>query len=435
MRTEAQPCDLRKGDIIDSRYVVDTLLGEGSFGLVYLVYDSYDNTPYALKLLKLWSIPAHETQKLLARFEQEYETALIDSPYLVKSFGYGSLKGNPYILMEYCPGGDILRAIDKGYIYPASAASQILLGLKALHVNGKVHRDLKPENVLIKADGTAALTDFGIAGDRNKRLTERSGNDIPTEHMGTYAFMPPEQVNPRRGDATVLPTTDLFSFGVLIYQLLTGKFPFGRVDTQTELYHYIIRSKNGEWDRDALQEIRDGKQWASVIEACLEPDFTRRVQSADDALRLLPNSGSADLGGIDYRSSAPAVSPVVNGVALRIMQGEEYGKVYYLTDIVRSSGRRILTVGRRGPDSNNMIPLKEEQSNYISRKHCTIEYYPDSDSWIIRDGQWDPGGTSRWRISTNGTYVGAREVQVNGLQLALGDIISVGDAKLRFEGY
>ncbi|MDE6272065.1 MAG: protein kinase [Muribaculaceae bacterium] len=435
MASGALPCDFNTGDIIDSRLVVDSRLGEGSFGMVYRVHDRYDFTPYALKLLKLWTIPAHETQKLLARFEQEYETGLIDSPFLVKASGYGSVNGNPYILMEYCPGGDILQGVRRGFIDLPSAAEEILLGLKALHVNGKVHRDLKPENVLIKADGIAALTDFGIAGDRNKRMTELGVNGIPTEQMGTYAFMPPEQINPRRGDATVLPTTDLFAFGVVIYQLLTGKYPFGTVDSQSELYHYVMRSKNGEWDREALKGVAGGTQWERLIEECLQPDFTRRVQSADDAIGLIPASASRQNRRQENDYAVPAVNPVVNGVALRVMQGEEYGKVYHLTDIIRSTGRRILTVGRQDPDVNNIVSLKEDQSNYISRKHCTLEYYPESDSWIIRDGQWDLGGTSRWRISTNGTYVGAREVPVSGMPLALGDIISVGDAKLRMEGY
>lgn len=433
---ECLPCDFQPGSIIDERYVVDGILGEGSFGIVYRVHDRATNATYALKLLKLWTIPFHEREKLLLRFDQEYETGRINSPYLVQALANGEVNGNPYIVMEFCPGGNLLEGVRSGKIDLTKAASEVLMGLKALHINGKVHRDLKPENVLMKEDGTMALTDFGIAGDRNKRLTERGVNGIPTEQMGTYAFMPPEQVNPRRGDATVLPTTDLFAFGVLIYSMLVGKYPFGTVDKQVELYQYVMRSKNGEWDRSALYAAGAG-DWMRLIEGCLKPDFNERLQSAEAALSYVPQSSARDNVASEMERMAAAVGapPIVNGVALRIMQGEEYGKIYKLTEIVRNTGRRILTVGRIDPEVNNMVAIREDQSNYISRMHCTIEYYPESDSWLIRDGQWDPGEASRWRISMNGTYVGSSDVPVSGLPVNHGDIISVGDAKLRLEGY
>ncbi len=78
------------------------------------------------------------------------------------------------------------------------------------------------------------LTDFGIAGDRNKRMTERNIFGKPNQIFGTYAYMPPEQVNRIQGEATVLPTTDIFSFGVLAFQLLTGSFPFGGLSSHNE---------------------------------------------------------------------------------------------------------------------------------------------------------------------------------------------------------
>ncbi len=435
---ECIPCDFKSGSIIDGTYVVDGILGEGSFGIVYRVHNlrSTVNITYALKLLKLWTIPFHEREKVLLRFDQEYETGRIRSPYLVQSLDKGMVNGNPYIVMEFCPGGDLLEGVKRGKIDLPKAASEILMGLKALHINGKVHRDLKPENVLMKEDGVMALTDFGIAGDRNKRLTERGVNGIPAEQMGTYAFMPPEQVNPKRGDATVLPTTDMFAFGVLMYRMLTGKYPFGSVDTQPELYKYVMRAKEGQWDRNGLLAV-GARDWMRLLDECLKPDFNERLQSAEAALTYVPESSARNNAASEMErvSAAAGAPPIVNGVALRIMQGEEYGKVYYLTDMIRQTGRRILTVGRIDPEVKNMIAIREDQSNYISRMHCTIEYYPESDSWLIRDGQWDSGAPTRWRISMNGTYVGSSDVPVSGLPVNHGDIISVGDAKLRLEGY
>lgn len=425
-------CDFHAGSIIDGKYLVDRPLGEGTFGKVFRVKRKSDGQILALKLLKLWSVEALEREKLLKRFDQEYETGRIESDYLVQSLGKGAVEGNPYILMEYCPGGDLLQGVETGQVDLPKAASEILLGLKSLHVNGKVHRDLKPENVLIKSDGTVALTDFGIAGDRNKRLTERGILGVPKEIFGTYAYMPPEQINPRRGDATVLPTTDIFSFGVMMFQLITCELPFGSLNNESDLYQYVTRGKNGNWNRDVLNRSVRGQKWMPLIDGCLKSDFHIRIQTAEMALSFVPQTHRSVRVVKDVSSEVPKVK---TGIALRVMQGEEFGRIYRLNDLMKSTRKRILTIGRDDADIRNMIPIKETESSYISRKHCTLEYNPSSYTWLLRDGQWDPSCYSKWKVSTNGTFIGSKEVPINGITINIGDIISIGDTKLRVEGY
>ena len=425
-------CDFHTGSIIDGKYTVERPLGEGTFGKVFKVKRNSDNKTFALKLLKLWAVEALEREKLLKRFDQEYETGLIKSDFLVQSHGKGSVEGNPYILMEYCPGGDLLQGVENGTINLATAASEILLGLKTLHSNGKVHRDLKPENVLVKSNGKVALTDFGIAGDRNKRLTERGLLGVPKEVFGTYAYMPPEQVNPKRGDATVLPTTDMFSFGVMIFQLITCELPFGSLNNEADLYQYVTRGKTENWDRNILRRSKDGENWLPLIEGCLKSDFRIRIQSADLALSLVPVLKGSVRIKQEISDNIPSIK---NGIALRVMQGEEFGRIYKLNDLMKSLGKRILTMGRNDEDIRNIIPIKETESSYVSRKHCTLEYNNVNNTWILRDGQWDAFTFSKWKVSTNGTYIGSKEVPMNGVIINLGDIISIGDVKLRVEGY
>ena len=151
--------ELNIGQRIHDRYVVEKVLGEGSFGKVYRVKDM-DGTIYALKLLHLWDVAPDIRQPLMERFEMEFKTGQIGCDYLVQSVDYGKIGGNPYIVMEFCPGGDLTPILGKEIHRIPEICQQILLGLRALHINGKVHRDLKPENVLIKANGVAALTDF-----------------------------------------------------------------------------------------------------------------------------------------------------------------------------------------------------------------------------------------------------------------------------------
>ena len=428
----AQRCSLSMGDAIDGRYTVSKTLGEGSFGMVYAVRDRYGNQ-YALKLLKLWEVPPEIRESLIARFDMEFETARIDSDYLVHSISHGLLVGNPYIIMEYCPGGDLLKQCSRGNVDLTKMAKQVLMGLKALHNRGKVHRDLKPENVLVKGNGDFALTDFGISGDRNKRMTERNVLGKPKQIFGTYAYMPPEQLKPDM-DATVLPTTDIFSFGVMMFQLLTGELPFGPLNAEKDLVTYLRHGRQGNWNPDLLDSTRNGKEWHRLIEGCLVPDFHHRLQNVDSVLELVPHGQRVPVKDVknDFQTT------IRNGVLLRIMQGEEHGRVYLLDDLLRDD-KSILTVGRRDEGVYNDIAITEEQSSYISRKHCTLELDYDIGSWVIRDGQWRFGRNTSggcWHPSTNGTYVNSKDVDTySGMVISPGDIISIGDTKLRVEGY
>ena len=389
-------CDFQPGNVIDGRYSVKKSLGEGSFGAVYLVEDGRGQK-YALKLLRLWEVPAEIRQPLMDRFEMEFKTGQIDCDNLVRSLSYGIVGGNPYIVMEYCPGGDLEPMLGKPDSRTPQICQDILIGLNALHDRGKVHRDLKPENVLFKQNGKAALTDFGISGDRTHRMTQRNIFGKPNQIFGTYAYMPPEQVTRARGGATVLPTTDIFSFGVLVFQLLTGQLPFGTLESHNDLAEYQKRGKDGIWNRGLLQAVPNGQQWSRMIEGCLTPDFKLRLQSVQEVLRLLPQQA-----GSNYRQPVRMV--------------QSYAP---------------LTVGRQ---AGNAITIKSDFSDFMSRFHCTIERDPNSGQWVIRDGQWR-NDQRQWVNSTNGTYINAKPVTPNGFYLKAGDIIAIGDVTMRFENF
>ena len=418
-------CDFNPGDVIDTNYMVKKTLGIGSYGIVYLVTDG-GGTEYALKLLKLWEVPAEIRNPMMARFEMEFQTGQIKSKYLVYSYNQGIVCGNPYIVMEYCPGGDLyqnLSALDL-----LKVACCVLLGLKSLHQSGKVHRDLKPENVLKTRTGDFALTDFGIAGDRTKRMTEMNFVGKPKQILGTYAYMPPEQLNPRR-DATVLPTTDIFSFGVMMYQLITGVLPFGDLNDEKSLIPYLKKAKQGNWDRASLINSPVGKDWYNLIEGCLQPQIQNRLQDVDSVFKTLPLKSQSIIA--DFRDDSFSTE-VINGLLLRVMHGEEYGRIYHLDDIVNQKRNSILLIGRQNVRSVNDIDIREDNSTYISRSHCTLELDYDLGEWVIRDGQWQ---AQEWKRSTNGTFLNSSEVNINGAVIKPGDIISIGETKLRVEAY
>ena len=162
----------------------------------------------------------------------------------------------------------------------------------------------------------------------------------------------------------------------------------------------------------------------------MKPDFKLRLQSVQEVLRLLPQ-----LAGSNYiepvrmiQSYAPQQQ--TRGYQLRILQGEEYGKTYNLTQLA-DTGRRILTIGRQ---QGNAIKIKSDFSDFMSRFHCTIEWDPSSGLWVIRDGQWR-NEYRQWKNSSNGTYVNAKPVTSNGFYLKAGDIIAIGDVTMRFENF
>lgn len=446
----ADRCSFSPGDLIDGKWLVESVLGEGTFGKVFKVTDG--ETDYALKLLKLWEVEMSDRPNLFKRFDREYETGQIKSSYLVHSLDKGNVKGNPYMVMEYCKCGDLRNALKQSRLDLALVGSQILLGLRDLHQNGKVHRDLKPENVLLRDKTHSVLTDFGISGDRNNRLTQRGWRGVPKQIFGTLAYMPPEQMNPPSGNATVLPTTDIFSYGVMMYELIVGRLPFGRFESQSDLPYYVQNGKNGVWDRDSLIKNAIGGDWIQVIEGCLVPDYKNRFQTIDDVIAVMPDTGIREESCNEETYSKEET----NGILLRVMQGEELGKVYNLDDLF-SGNSSIIGIGRATDEIWNNIMIKEQESTYVSRIHCTLEKNVQNNSWIIRDGQYRvqcqiglrlpylypcplcsamcPRDVRQlWKDSLNGTFVNSMRVTKDGVVIHPGDIISIGDVKMRVEG-
>ena len=415
----------KPGDTVLYKYRIIKELGDGTFGQVYKVADVY-NRIYAFKILRLWDVTSETRNELIKRFELEYKTGQIQSKYLVHSIENGIIEGNPYIVMEYCPGGDLAQMIGRQDIDFSQIAYDILCGLRDLHCNGKVHRDLKPENVLFNENNNAVLADFGICGNRDgQRLTTTNWLGKPMQIFGTYAYMPPEQIDRIRGGVTVLPTTDIFSFGVLLYQLLTGKLPFGNLNSIEDLAVYQKKEKAGEWDKTALIRIKDAQLWINIISGCLQPNYKNRLQNAENVIRMLPAAKSYYVKPQNVRKENSV------GALLRVLHGEDFGRIYDIAKLTNKLNRRVLTIGR---NSDNDIQIEENNNIFISRRHSTLECDVNKRNWCIRDGQWS-FEKRQWQPSSNGTFVNSAMVNTKGFYLEPNDIITIGETKLRFEEY
>lgn len=418
-------CDFRIHDWIDGKYKVERVLGHSKYDSKFKVVDK-DGNQYMLKLLKLWLVDPSKQATMSVRSESEITSCMVPSNYLTHIVSKGMVYGNPYLLIEFTPSKDLSRLSLSRRADFGDVLIKILYGLKDLHVNGKVHCNLTSENVLMTDDGRVLLTNYVVLGDRNQSLSEHMNSSSRQMPM-SMAYVAPERYGESH-NATILPTVDIFAFGVLTYQMLTGRLPFGSLNNTLE---YQNRALAGNWNKSILGH--DATKWEPFFDMVLSPAPSKRPKSVDEVINLLPIEHSVSYesaeGSKDFQKATP------NGVLLRVMQGDEFGKVYRLSELSSNGTRRILTIGREDASTFNVIPIREATSTYISRRHCTIELDDMSGKLFVRDGQWDKEAKDNWVSSLNGTFVNSDEVTMDGAEIHPGDIISIGDVKLRVEGY
>ena len=210
-----------RGTLIDGRYTLGELLGSGGMGRVYRAYDGRLQREVALKVM---AEHYAQTPEFVERFRREIRNvASLDHPNVIRVFDSGEAEdGSPYMAMELAPGGTLKDRIrSTGPLAPREAARvalQVAEALGAAHAAGIVHRDVKPENVLLTETGDVKVGDFGIA-----RATEATAMTHTSMILGTAPYLSPEQA---RGEP-VGPSSDLYSLGVVLYESLTGRTPFG----------------------------------------------------------------------------------------------------------------------------------------------------------------------------------------------------------------
>src|SRR5579884_213842 len=264
------------GTLIAGRYRVIALLGRGGMGEVYRATDLTLGQSVALKFLP---DEAAGNMRLLERFHNEVRIARqVSHPNVCRVYDIGEFEGVPFMSMEYVDGEDLAGLLQRIGRLPSDKALEITrklcAGVAAAHERGIIHRDLKPQNVMLNKRGEVVIMDFGLAGVAD----ELQGAEV---RNGTPAYMAPEQL---RGDS-VTAHSDIYSLGLMVYELYTGKRPFSEARSAADLLR-LEESTRPPTITSVAPEVDPAVE--KVIARCLAPDPAQRPATALAIAAALP---------------------------------------------------------------------------------------------------------------------------------------------------
>jgi serine/threonine protein kinase len=389
-------------------YKITDTIAPGGAAIVYKGIAPDGKTPVAIKILRATD------SYIRAKFIEEGPLVRrLDHPHIVKILDYGSENGTYYIVMEYVDGGTLRRLVLGSPLVPSliiPIIGQTCEALSYLHTHGIIHRDIKPENIMLATNVGVKLGDFGIA--KSMRTTKTSEGFI----VGTPYYLPYEMVV----GEPVQPASDIYSLGIVLYEMLTGTCPFSGEPKDVIEMH---RSRKPIPPRQANPNANISPELEAVCLKALEKDVRRRYQNAMDLARALgyqpgmtfevtPLNDLATLPPDFQNSPSPVPLPPPAGAShprgmprLVVIAGNARGK-----EIVLRPGTCVL--GR-----NEVDPTDQG----ISRQH--LEVYVQGNEVAIKDVG-----------STNGTYVHKNRIAAGTLvRLQPGDVIRLGKTLLRLE--
>jgi serine/threonine-protein kinase len=313
------------------RYRVEGKLGEGGMGSVYKAYDLELDRMVALKVIR----PELMTNaEILQRFKQELLLASrISHKHVLRIHDLGEGAGVKFISMAFIQGRNLAEVIQEQKVLPVERAveigKQICQALAAAHHEGVVHRDMKPQNILLDESGCVYVSDFGLAKSLEADALAATAMTSAGQVLGTPRYMSPEQVECGQIDGR----TDIYSFGLMLYEMVTGDLPFQGNSLQLMLGRVQSMPRN-----PTLLNAKLPPYLAGVIMRCLEKDLTRRYQSFSEVLadleasRFTPPGQKPARGGLAHRTK------LVIGAAAIVVAVSTPVVIHYLPAI---SGMRI----------------------------------------------------------------------------------------------
>jgi len=289
------------------KYEVRRQLGRGAMGIVYEGYDPFIQRTVALKTIRKELLDQDQAQEMLARFQREAQAGgRLNHPNIVAIYDYGEDQETAYIAMEFIKGKELkeLFAENTRFALPTLVGimSQLLLALNYSHLHGVVHRDIKPANIIVMDDGQVKIADFGIARLESSNLTQTG------LVLGTPNYMSPEQFMGQHVDGR----SDLFSAGVVLYQLLTGEKPFVGESTTTIMYQVLNNTPNPP----SLLNVQIPAAFDGIVHKALAKRPEDRFQSGQEFLDTIIAAAEGKPFYSDVETTIAAFKPAASSAQI-----------------------------------------------------------------------------------------------------------------------
>ena len=320
------------------KYQILGILGVGGMGVVYRGLDNAVGREVAIKTL------TDATDELRQRFQLEARSGVLNHPNIVTIYDFGEQDGNPYIVMEFVRGDSLENLLrggrDFSVIEKLDIVRQVCLGLGYAHQKGVVHRDIKPANVMVQPDGNIKIVDFGIA-----RLESQSGHTQAGLVIGTFHYISPERLLGKTADGRA----DIWSVGIILYQLLSGRLPFPGDDPAT--LHRVIREPH-----EPLSSVHTNCPPAldHVLNRALAKDPIDRYETAEEM--------AADVEAVNDDLKREHVGEVLGNVK-HLIEQEQWTAVKPV----------LLDLQRLNPQNTEVKKLLREVQEKASRQQKTVQ--------------------------------------------------------------
>jgi serine/threonine-protein kinase len=320
------------------KYQILGILGVGGMGVVYRGMDNSVGREVAIKTL------TEATDELRQRFQLEARSGVLNHPNIVTIYDFGEQDGNPYIVMEFVQGDSLENLLRAGrhfsLIEKLDIVRQVCLGLGYAHQKGVVHRDIKPANIMVQPDGNIKIVDFGIA-----RLESHSGQTKAGMVIGTFHYISPERLLGKTADGRA----DIWSVGIILYQLLTGRLPFPGDDPAT--LHRVIREPH-----ESLSSMQTDCPPAldHLLNRALAKDPIDRYETAEEM--------AADVEAVNDELKREHVGEVLGNVK-HLIEQEQWTTVKPV----------LLDLQRLNPQNTEVKRLLREVQEKASRQQKTVQ--------------------------------------------------------------